>query len=237
LQKGATKGHSHTTFGAAALYIACNQRGFPRSLNEICLSADLEKKKVTKCFRKMMKSLGIRITSTEAKNFSNRFVDQLGLDPAASRQVALLANHIGTAAKEMGIVEGRNPTSTTSAAIWMAVQAKGQAPNTTKENISKSSQVAVTTIRDTYRDMYPVRNYLLAGKMDAGNLHLVKEWGTSKKIGLMDKAVKWAKKTGLTPLGAKQEPIFGDDGAAAAAAAGGGGGVAAAAGGIKQDPG
>merc|ERR1712166_284837 len=138
----------------------------------------------------------------------------------------------------MGIVEGRNPTSTTSAAIWMAVQAKGQAPNTSKEDISKSSQVAVTTIRDTYRDMHPVRHYLLAGKMDAGNLHLVKEWGTSKKIGLMEKAAKWATKEGLTPLGAKQEPIF-DQGAAAAAAGGGGGGGGggAAAFQIKEDPG
>ena len=72
-------------------------------------------------------------------------VAQLGLEPQASRQVALLANHIGTVAKDMGIVEGRNPTSTTSAAIWMAVQAKGQAPNTSKEDISKSSQVCQST--------------------------------------------------------------------------------------------
>jgi transcription initiation factor TFIIIB Brf1 subunit/transcription initiation factor TFIIB len=56
-------------------------------LNEICLSADLEKKKVTKCFRKIQKSLKIHMTNSEAANFSNRFVDDLGLDQGASRLV------------------------------------------------------------------------------------------------------------------------------------------------------
>jgi hypothetical protein len=174
--------------------------------------------------------LKIQMTGSEAANFSNRFVDDLGLDQQASRLVGLLANHVGTVAKEMGIVEGRNPTSTTSAAIWMAIQARGWASKVSHEDISRSSKVAVGTIRDTYRDMYPVRHYLLATKIDVSMLDHVKAWGESKKVGLEKQAIKWAKKEGITPLGVKVEPV-GEE----AHASGGGG--AAAAPGIKAEPG
>jgi hypothetical protein len=67
--------------------------------------------------------------------------------------------------------------------------------------------VGEATIRDTYRDMYPAREYLFAGTdIDPGSLTRLKNWGLSRKPDILEKAIKWAKVHGKVPLRVKDEP-------------------------------
>jgi transcription initiation factor TFIIB len=119
---GSLKGQKHEAVAAACLFLACRLKQVGRSLNEIVQASGVPKKKINKSYKAITQMLNIRLEAATATNFTGRYTNGLGLD----RKVAMLAEHVAKASKEMLIVEGRVPTSTVAAAIYMAVLVKGK---------------------------------------------------------------------------------------------------------------
>lgn len=68
--------------------------------------------------------------------------------------------------------------------------------------MSAVSGVAEGTIRNSYREMYPVRHYLFSGHggIKAAMVHNILDWGAPQKPGGLEKAEQWAKAKGVIPL-------------------------------------
>lgn len=145
------KGRSNDAVAAACLYIACRQEGVPRSFKEICAVSRHSKKEIGRCFKLILKSLGTQVDTVNTGDFMSRFCSNLGFGP----QIQKAASHIAQKATELDVAPGRVYLSVAAAAIYMASQASDQ--KKTQKEVGDVVGVADSTIRQSYRLMYPHR--------------------------------------------------------------------------------
>jgi hypothetical protein len=179
--------------------------------------------------------------STE-QTYLARFCDKLGFE----RAVTTLCNEVARRAREMGIVDSRQPVSTAGATIFLVAQAVGRPVSA--NDIAVVSGHTEQTIRSSYVEMYPVRQYLFSEseRVSAARVHAAHFWGEPKTHNQLDRAKVWSAKTGIPPLqfapdGDVKPDIKRELGASGAVKTEPGAGAAAAAApsaasGIKREP-
>jgi transcription initiation factor TFIIB len=143
------KGRSNDAIASACLYIACRQKGVPRTFKEICAVSNVCKKEIGRCFKLILKALETSVDLITTGDFMSRFCSNLGLSSSVQRA----ATHIAKKAVELDIVSGRSPISVAAAAIYMASQASEEKKS--QNEIGDVAGVADVTIRQSYKLMYP----------------------------------------------------------------------------------
>lgn len=143
------KGRSNDAIASACLYIACRQEGVPRTFKEICAIAQISKKEIGRCFKRILKELQTTIEVITTGDFMSRFCSNLGLPNSVQRA----ATHIARKAVDLDIVPGRSPISVTAAAIYMASQASED--KRSQKEIGDVAGVADVTIRQSYKLLFP----------------------------------------------------------------------------------
>jgi len=109
-------------------------------------------------------------TSTEAKDFIDRYCDELALSMSASKIAKGIAERLAT----VGSLAGRSPLSAAAACIYMASHLVGDARS--PKDIAAVAQVSDGTIRTAYKllhaeiDKLVEKEWLADGKGDMKRL-------------------------------------------------------------------
>lgn len=190
---GSVVGHSHQAVAAACLYIACRREGHARSFREICAVSHVKSKKIIgRCYKKIIEALEIRLDNIHERMYMPRFCSKLNLPPSAIK----ICNTAAKRAVKIGVVEGKVPISIAAAAIYMSAQVLGVTKS--KENVAEVTGVAEVTIRNSYREMYPVRWFLFVdSSVDMAKLDTIQDWGEPQKPKGLEHAITWAEKQGI----------------------------------------
>lgn len=149
------KGRANDAVAAACLFISCRQEEVPRSFKEICAVSRHSKKEIGRCYKLIrLVTDQAAVPAASTSDFMSRFCTNLQL-PA---YVQKAASHIAEKAVQKDLAPGRVYLSVAAAAIYMASQAS-EVKKTQKE-VGDIVGVADSTIRQSYRLLYPAREEL-----------------------------------------------------------------------------
>jgi transcription initiation factor TFIIB len=148
---GSIKGKSTDAIGGACLYIACRQKGVPRTFMEICAVTCASKDEIGRCYTKIMKHFKPPIDMMHISDLMSRFCTHLGLEAPIEK----LAKQIAARTRELDLAPGRSPISIAGAAIYLASGLK-------LRDIGRVVGVAPMTIKHMHKLMYPRRDELIA---------------------------------------------------------------------------
>ena len=150
----ALRGRSTEANCAACLYIACNQEGATRTFKEICAVCTVSKKQIGKSFKLILRALNTSVEIIKTGDFMSRFCSNLELEHKAQ----IIATAVARQAVDLDIVAGKVPVTVAAAAIYFTCLAM-DIDKSAKE-IGDVAGVAETTIKQTFRAMYPSRDKL-----------------------------------------------------------------------------
>ncbi|XP_064395370.1 transcription initiation factor IIB-like [Halichondria panicea] len=148
------KGRANDAIAAACLFIACRQEDVPRSFKEICSVSKHPKKEIGRCFKIIQQVIKTTVTPVSTTDFMSRYCTNLQLPMPVQKA----ASHIAEKAVSLDLAPGRVYLSVAAAAIYMASQASAQ--KKTQKEVGDVVGVADSTIRQSYRLLYPARDKL-----------------------------------------------------------------------------
>lgn len=150
VDKGLVRGRSIESIIAAAIYLACRIRKIPRSLDEIADCTRVGRKEVARCYRLLLRELGIRVTTVDPSDFVPRIAHALGL----SGNVVKTAIELLNKARETGVTGGKDPAGLAAAAIYIACETLGE--KRTQKEIASVVGVTEVTVRNRYKELAKV---------------------------------------------------------------------------------
>ncbi|KAJ1985986.1 transcription initiation factor IIB [Dimargaris cristalligena] len=150
------RGKSTECIIATCIFIACRQENVPRTFKEIFTYTRVPKRELGRCYRILSKHL---TTSTVGVMYSEdlmaRFCSHLDL-PMPVQRVAI---DVTKESKELGTLAGKSPVSVAAACIYLVSHLMGT-PKSPKD-IANVAGVSETTIKNSYKSLYLVREQLL----------------------------------------------------------------------------
>ena len=152
VEKGLVRGRSIESVIAAAVYLACRIRKLPRTLDEIQDYTKVKRKDIARCYRMLVRELGLRVTTLEASDFVPRIAHTLGLPGTVVRAAIDILNK----AREAGVLGGKDPLGSAAAAIYLASLQLGV--DVSQREIASAAGVTEVTIRNRCRELAKVLN-------------------------------------------------------------------------------
>ena len=146
-EKGLTRARSRENIVAACIYIASKLNTMPKTLNELCEAARIDKKALAKTYKLLVRSLEIKILPTTPVDFLGRFASELKLDPKVQTDAAKIIEKI----EKVGANSGKNPTSLAATALYLATLKNKT--RVTQKQISDVSGITETTLRNRCKEM------------------------------------------------------------------------------------
>tara|TARA_Y100001963_G_C6741470_1_gene429213 strand:+ start:423 stop:1364 length:942 start_codon:yes stop_codon:yes gene_type:complete len=147
LEKNLARGRSIDALVAASIYLVCNRNKLGRTLDEVCSATRVGRKELTKCYKIVKQSLGVRMEVNHPRDFVPSFISKLGLPS----EVQSLTLDILAKAEQRELTYGRSPTGVAAAAIYIAANIAGR--SRTQREIADVSSVTEVTIRNRYKEL------------------------------------------------------------------------------------
>ena len=147
VEKGVVRGRSVESVVAAAIYAACRIFRVPRTLDEISQLTKTSKKEVARCYRLLVRELGLKIPISDASDFVPRIAAALGL----SGNVVRKAIEIIEQAKKLGLTAGKDPAGLAAAAVYTAAQLFNE--RRTQKDVAQVAGVTEVTVRNRYKEL------------------------------------------------------------------------------------
>jgi len=145
------RGRSIEAMLIASIYLSCRLNSIPKTLDDFIEFAFVDKKKVARCYRLILKELKLNIKVSSPINFIPRFCAELRLSGKTQNRAASLLK----LAKKYRITAGKAPTGLAGAALYVAAIQEGE--RRTQKEISIAAGVTEATIRNRYKELV---NYL-----------------------------------------------------------------------------
>jgi transcription initiation factor TFIIB len=146
-KKKLLRGRSINAMVAACLYVACKQKGIPRTLQEIIEEASVSPKDVRRSVSILMKEFNYKSQNTDPVALIPRYVTDLGLD---SEIVALTTKILTTYVSNFPI-SGIDPKGLCAGAIYIACKLKNV--EFTQLQIANSIGITEVTLRSRYKEL------------------------------------------------------------------------------------
>lgn len=147
IKKKLIRGRSIHNVTAAAIYMSCRQCGVARTLDEIAVSSNLNKKDIGRSYRFMVRELGTFVPPSTSKDYAARFSNKLTISGKAEG----IALKILEIAKRMKLTSGRGPTGIAAAATYIATVLTNE--RRTQREIAEIANVTEVTIRNRYKEL------------------------------------------------------------------------------------
>lgn len=141
------RGRSIQGVTSAAIYVACRQCALPRTLEEIALASNINKKEVGRSYRFLIKELDYFIPPLKPSQYITKFSNQLTMQG----KVEEIAHKILLTARDLKLTSGRGPTGIAAAASYIASVLTGE--RKTQREIAEIAQVTEVTIRNRYKEL------------------------------------------------------------------------------------
>ena len=147
VEKRYVGGRNIRTLSAAAVYMACKQCGFARTLNEVAIASKISRRKVGRGYRFLVKQLGCFIPPVKPAQYLQKFLNQL----AISEKTEKIIDKILEAAYELKLTSGRDPMGIVAAASYIASRLTGE--KKTQREIAEVARITEATIRNRYKEL------------------------------------------------------------------------------------
>ena len=147
LETGLTRGRSIDALVAASIYLVSNKNKLGRTLDEVSKSTRVGRKELTRSYKILKQTLGMRLDVNRPRDFVPGFCSKLGLpSEVQTKTLALLEE-----ADRMEVTDGKSPTGVAAAAIYIASHITGR--YRTQREIADVSDVTEVTIRNRYKEL------------------------------------------------------------------------------------
>jgi transcription initiation factor TFIIB len=147
LREDLVRGRSIAAITAAALYAACRLTDTPRSLSEIASVSKVRRGDVARCYRLLVKVLGIRMPVPNPISLIPKIASKIGADSRIQQR----AIDILKLAKGRRLVVGKAPTGLAAAALYIACVEHGL--RKTQREIAVAASVTEVTLRNRYKSL------------------------------------------------------------------------------------
>lgn len=141
------RGRSINAMVAACLYVACRQKGIPRTLQEILEEASVSPKDVRRSISILMKEFKLKTQITDPVALIPRYVTDLGLDS----EIVALTSKILTAYVSNFPISGIDPKGLCAGAIYIACKLRNI--ELTQLQIADSIGITEVTLRSRYKEL------------------------------------------------------------------------------------
>jgi transcription initiation factor TFIIB len=147
LEKGLVRGRSISALIASALYAACRDTETPRTLKDIGNSSNIKRKDIARCYRLLLRELGLKMPVVDPIKCVARIASKAGLSEKTKRE----ATKILRTAEEIKISAGKDPMGLAAAALYVACVTNGE--NKTQRDVAEAAGVTEVTIRNRYKGL------------------------------------------------------------------------------------
>jgi len=148
LEKNLIRGSSILFMIAGSVYVTCKQLGIPRSADEIANVANINKKKLTLAYKRLVRNLELKIYSSDTD-----YVSKIANSLQVSEKTKRLASKIIDDVKKEKIHVGKNPLGITGASIYLS--AINYDEHVSMIRISRVTNISVVTIRKIIKILKP----------------------------------------------------------------------------------
>jgi transcription initiation factor TFIIB len=141
------RGNSVRDFVSALVYLSCRRRSIPVSLNDVASVQGIDRKRIGRLYRNLVRDLDLRISHPSPADFISRFGRTLQL----SAQTEERAREIISESETAGITSGKDPAGFAAAAIYISGKITDQIR--TQKEIASHTGVSEVTIRNRYQEI------------------------------------------------------------------------------------
>lgn len=146
-ERGLIRGRTVDGIMTAAVYIACRETGTPKSLEDISIVSNLKRKDITRCYRRLVFDLDIKIPIVDPMKCIVKVANKLGLSEKTKHR----AMNLMTYAIKMEINAGKIPMGLAATVLYASCMKTGE--NVSQTNIAEASGVTEVTIRNRFKDL------------------------------------------------------------------------------------
>ena len=146
-KKKLLRGRSINAMVAACLYVACREKGIPRTLQEILEEASVSPKDVRRSISILMKEFKLKTQNTDPVALVPRYVTDLGLDS----EIVELTSKILTVYISKFSISGVDPKGLCAGAIYIACRLRNI--ELTQLQIANSVGITEVTLRSRYKEL------------------------------------------------------------------------------------
>lgn len=147
LQKSLIKGRSISGFVAASIYLACKERMIPRTIDEVCRAAGVDRPFATHCYKILIGEMHIEPPLTDPFRNIAKISARAGVEERVSRR----AREILSSVASHTAVTGKNPLVLAAAALYLATVEHRL--NVTKTVIADAAEVSTISLRKMLADI------------------------------------------------------------------------------------
>jgi len=132
---------------AASIYVACRLKRVPRTLDEISAHTKTNRKEIARCYRLLIKELGIKVPLANPIDYIPRMGSLLELSGKTMKRAA----DIIRMAKQKALTAGKDPAGLAAAAIYIATLLENE--RRTQKEIANIAGVTEVTVRNRYKEL------------------------------------------------------------------------------------
>jgi transcription initiation factor TFIIB len=147
LQKSLIKGRSISGFVAASIYLACKERMIPRTIDEVCKAAGVDRPFASHCYKILIGEMHIEPPVTDPFRNIAKISAKAGIEERVSRRAREILSSIASHTAIMG----KNPLVLAAAALYLATVEHGM--NVTKTMIADAAGVSTISLRKRLADI------------------------------------------------------------------------------------
>lgn len=147
LQKSLIKGRSISGFVVASIYLACKERMIPRTIDEVCRAAGVDRPFATHCYKILIGEMHIEPPITDPFRNIAKISAKAGVEERVSRR----AREILSSVASHTAVTGKNPLVLAAAALYLATVEHRL--NVTKTVIADAAEVSTISLRKRLADI------------------------------------------------------------------------------------
>ncbi len=147
LDSGLVRGRSISAIAAASLYAACRITQTPRTLREITHQSPMDKKDIARCYRLMIKDLGIQMPKPDAQLRVPKIAARVGVGEKTQQTAVDILRQ----AEKIRTTAGKDPMGLAAAALYIACVINNE--KRTQKVIADAAGVTEVTIRNRYKGL------------------------------------------------------------------------------------
>ena len=142
------RGTSIRSMISASVYASCKQFGVPRSLDEVADSANINRKTLSRTYRRLVRKLDLDVMS-----YSTDYVSKVANSVDVNEKIRRLSYKILEDAKKSNVHTGKNPIGLAAGVVYLSAIGSGQ--NVSMTTLSRKTNISTVTIRKISRLLRP----------------------------------------------------------------------------------
>ena len=150
LERGLLRGRSIQGIAAASLYAAFRDTETPRTLKDIAVVSNLNRKDIARDYRMLLREMDLSMPVADAAKNVARIASKVGMSEKTVRK----AIEIVRMTEEMEVSAGKAPMGLAASSLYLAGVLEGE--TRTQKEIAEAAEVTEVTVRNRYKGLKAV---------------------------------------------------------------------------------